>query len=360
MQAENAVPAGDRASRRDGGPHLLARIGDQGRQARRRAEATVRPGNGAHAVGGRLIVEENAAAAIDLQIDEARGQESAGRKARLRPIGGNLAPRSQVQRCARPGSAPRLRHASGDRQKRGPPGRHGRRRIEGLFSTGLISVHGGLDWWRNKSNLRLKDAEYPGHQPTALRYAGACRSMRDTARPKRNSMDRLGHSWRQTHRRLGPGLRREERGSAADCRCAAQLRTAGTGQRSRGDRRRHHARPDAGVRRGGHARSRADAGAGRRRRPQRAGALRHGPPHARQHSRAGAAAGPFRFGARVPAGRLRDRRAADRPASQGAGGARAPRSRSRPATFTRGPKATACAAAASCCPRRRSERPRRR
>ena len=56
--------------------------------------------------------------------------------------------------------------------------------------------------------------------------------------------------------------------------------------------------------------------------PQRAGALRHGPPHARQHSRAGAAARPLRFCARVHAGRLRDRRAADRPASQGTGGAR--------------------------------------
>ena len=70
-------------------PHLLAGIGDQGWQARRGAKATVRPGNGAHAVGRRLIVEENAAAAVDLQIDEAGSQESAGRETRLRPIGGN-------------------------------------------------------------------------------------------------------------------------------------------------------------------------------------------------------------------------------------------------------------------------------
>ena len=83
MQAENPVPAGGRARRRDGGPHLLARVGDQGRQARRRAEAAVRPGDGAHAVGCRLIVEQNAAAAIDLQIDEAGGEEDAGREARL-------------------------------------------------------------------------------------------------------------------------------------------------------------------------------------------------------------------------------------------------------------------------------------
>jgi hypothetical protein len=52
----------------------------------------VRPGNGAHAVGRRLIVEEDAAAPIDLQIYEAGGKEGAGREPRLRPIEGNLAP----------------------------------------------------------------------------------------------------------------------------------------------------------------------------------------------------------------------------------------------------------------------------
>ena len=92
MQAEDAIPTADRASRRDGRPHLLAGVGDQGRQARRGAKAAVRPGDGAHALGRRLIVEENAASAVDLQIDEARGQEGAGRQARLRPIGGNLGP----------------------------------------------------------------------------------------------------------------------------------------------------------------------------------------------------------------------------------------------------------------------------
>ena len=62
----------------------------------------MRPGDGAHAVGRRLIVEENAAAAIDLQIDEARGQEGAGRQARLRPIGGNLAPGPEPDDAAVP------------------------------------------------------------------------------------------------------------------------------------------------------------------------------------------------------------------------------------------------------------------
>ena len=62
----------------------------------------MRSGNGAHAVDRRLIVEENAAAAIDLQIDEARGQEGAGRQARLRPIGRNLAPRRKTSDAAVP------------------------------------------------------------------------------------------------------------------------------------------------------------------------------------------------------------------------------------------------------------------
>src|SRR5215208_4594163 len=92
VQAENAVTAGDGAGRSDRGPHLLARVGDQGWQARRRAEAAVRPGDGAHAVGRWLFVEENAAAAVDLEIDEARGQDGAGRQPRLRPVGRNLAP----------------------------------------------------------------------------------------------------------------------------------------------------------------------------------------------------------------------------------------------------------------------------
>ena len=117
VQAENPVPAADRASRRDGGPHLLARIGDQCWEAGRGAKATVRPGNGAHAVGCRLIVKEYATAAIDLEIYEAGGQEGAGGEACLRPIGGNLAPGPKSNDRARPGPGPRLRHASRDRQK---------------------------------------------------------------------------------------------------------------------------------------------------------------------------------------------------------------------------------------------------
>jgi hypothetical protein len=51
----------------------------------------MRPGNGAHALSRRLIIEENAAASINLQIDEAGGQNDPGREPLLRPIGGNLA-----------------------------------------------------------------------------------------------------------------------------------------------------------------------------------------------------------------------------------------------------------------------------
>jgi hypothetical protein len=73
VKAEDPVPAGDRASGCDGGSHLLPGIGNQGWKAGCGAVAAVRPGNGAHAVGRRLIVEQNAATPVDLQIDEAGG-----------------------------------------------------------------------------------------------------------------------------------------------------------------------------------------------------------------------------------------------------------------------------------------------
>jgi hypothetical protein len=92
VQAKDPVLTANRTSRRDGGPHLLASIGDQRWKARRGAVATVRAGDGAHAVDRGLVIEENAASTIDLQIDEAGGQEGAGWKARLWPSAGNLAP----------------------------------------------------------------------------------------------------------------------------------------------------------------------------------------------------------------------------------------------------------------------------
>src|SRR5262249_16887061 len=82
-QAEDSILPGDRASRRDGSPHLLARVRDQGRQASRGAVATVRMRDGAHAIGCRLIIEQHTAATVDLQIDKPRSQESPGRNTRL-------------------------------------------------------------------------------------------------------------------------------------------------------------------------------------------------------------------------------------------------------------------------------------
>ena len=54
MQAEHAVRAGGLRAASIARLHLVARVGDQGRQARRRAVPAVRAGNGAHRIGGRL------------------------------------------------------------------------------------------------------------------------------------------------------------------------------------------------------------------------------------------------------------------------------------------------------------------
>ncbi len=79
MDAEAAERrAGDRLL--DRGDRLggdLRRIRDQGRQQRRGAEAGMRIADRAHALRGRRIVEQHAAAAIDLRIDEARRQHAA-------------------------------------------------------------------------------------------------------------------------------------------------------------------------------------------------------------------------------------------------------------------------------------------
>jgi hypothetical protein len=95
MQAQNPIVTGDRAGRRDCGPHLRRRVGDQGWQAAGRPKATVRLGDGAHAVGGRLIVQQDAATAIDLQVDKAGGQKGAAGNTHLRPSGGDFTHRCQ-------------------------------------------------------------------------------------------------------------------------------------------------------------------------------------------------------------------------------------------------------------------------
>jgi hypothetical protein len=49
-----------------------------------------------------LIVEENAASTVDLQINKAWGEEGASWEARLRPIGRHVAPRAKFNDAPRP------------------------------------------------------------------------------------------------------------------------------------------------------------------------------------------------------------------------------------------------------------------
>src|SRR5262245_41772063 len=91
MQAKNAVVPSQRARGCYGTAHAFTRVRDQSRQAGGSAEAAVRPGNRAHAVGGRLVIEQNAAAAVHLQVYKAGRHENACSNTRLLPIGWNLA-----------------------------------------------------------------------------------------------------------------------------------------------------------------------------------------------------------------------------------------------------------------------------
>ena len=89
----NAERAGDlRLERRAGGgnglAHVLARIGDEGRHEAGGAIGPVRPADRRDAFRRALVVEEHAAAAIDLDIDEARRQQT--RDAPHRGAGGNV------------------------------------------------------------------------------------------------------------------------------------------------------------------------------------------------------------------------------------------------------------------------------
>jgi hypothetical protein len=63
----------------DGGFGYLGRVRDQRRQQRGRAETGMRCADPADAVNIRLFVEQNAAAAIDLQIDETGDQHRPSR-----------------------------------------------------------------------------------------------------------------------------------------------------------------------------------------------------------------------------------------------------------------------------------------
>src|SRR5712672_2275597 len=61
------------------GHGLGAGIADQGGQTARGAVAAMGSRNGAHPIRRRLIVEKNAAAPVDLQVDEARRKHRPGR-----------------------------------------------------------------------------------------------------------------------------------------------------------------------------------------------------------------------------------------------------------------------------------------
>jgi hypothetical protein len=102
MQAENAVLPTRGGSRFDSAPHLGAGIGNQGRKARGRAELTVRSSDGAHRLRMGLIVEENTATAVDLQVDEPGRQKHTGRQSRPRPLGRHLSPRAKPNDPAPP------------------------------------------------------------------------------------------------------------------------------------------------------------------------------------------------------------------------------------------------------------------
>jgi hypothetical protein len=100
VEPEDTVQTGNRAGRCDGGADLAARIADQSREASRCAIAPMRPRNGSHAVGRRLVVKENPAATIDLQIDKTGCQEDTRLKAHLRTTGRNLGPRPEPSDAA--------------------------------------------------------------------------------------------------------------------------------------------------------------------------------------------------------------------------------------------------------------------
>ena len=102
MQAKNPVSAACGPRSGDGRPHLFARIGYQGWQASSGAIATVSPSNRTHSIGRRLIIKEDAASPVDLQIYEARRQKNAGGQPGCRPIGRYFARAAQAQDTAHP------------------------------------------------------------------------------------------------------------------------------------------------------------------------------------------------------------------------------------------------------------------
>src|SRR5262249_32608204 len=102
VQAKNAIATSQRTCGCYGAAHMVARVRDQSGQAGGGAEAAVCPGNRAHTVSSRPIVEQNATAAIPLQVHKASRHETPCRNARLLPIRWNLARRSEAGDAAIP------------------------------------------------------------------------------------------------------------------------------------------------------------------------------------------------------------------------------------------------------------------
>src|SRR5215471_5591655 len=92
MQPNNTITTADRTRRCDGSLYAFAGIRDQRRKTGRRAKPAMCARNRAHAIRRRLIVQKNAAAPIDLQIDKAGSKKGCPRKPCLRPIFRHLVP----------------------------------------------------------------------------------------------------------------------------------------------------------------------------------------------------------------------------------------------------------------------------
>jgi len=77
MQAEDAILSGRGPRCGDGRTHCIHSVRDERWQTGGRAVLSVSTSNRSHSFNGRLIVKQNASAAIDLQIDEPWDEECA-------------------------------------------------------------------------------------------------------------------------------------------------------------------------------------------------------------------------------------------------------------------------------------------
>ena len=73
--------------------HLFRGVADQRRQQRGRSEFAVRGGDRAHGFGGRRVVQQHVAAAIDLDVDEARREPGVVRQVANRNGAGDVVAR---------------------------------------------------------------------------------------------------------------------------------------------------------------------------------------------------------------------------------------------------------------------------